>query len=107
MINCIELTILNQTQEMRKLHCYNTPWPQGDFESPHKINYIWNVCQYIVSDKEVAILPLFFQLSGKGGSEVFRYCRNALQNCNVGCVLSGFDSKNWNTSITEVLQQIS
>ena len=63
MINCIELTIFNETEDMRKLHCYHPFWSQRDFESFHEIINIWNVRQYIIPDEEVAIFAVVVSTS--------------------------------------------
>ncbi len=106
-IDGVELVLLDQVGEMRKLQRNDAFGLQQQLQATNKVIEIRHLRQNIVTDQEVGLASCTDQFGGKRRAEEIHARRHALGDCRFGHIGRRFDAKDRNALRQKMLQQIA
>ena len=107
MIDRVELVVLDQLKQMRKLHRDNAGRGEGDRQPSHEVIQIGHVRKHVVADQQICLKAAGNQGAGEFGGEERHLSRNSVLLRYLRDVGGGLDAQRRNSRGDEVLQQIT
>ena len=84
MIDCVELVLLHQSDQVWKLHCDYAIRLEKNFHALHKVVDIRNLSQDIIPNEKVRLFAVQGQSLGGIFAKKVSNCRDAFFNCSLG-----------------------
>src|SRR6185503_7556056 len=106
-VNRVELIFVHEPHQMRELHGNHSRALQQHLQACDKVVDVGYMCEDIISEQQIGLFSLRDKLTGGFYTEEFNERRNsfALRHCsNIG---SGLNTKNRNTPLNKVLEEVS
>ena len=94
MIDRVELVLVHEPHEVRKLHRNHAVRLEHGFHAPDKIIEVRNLCQYIVTNQEIDLSILRNKFFGCFAAKELDDCRDPIflrDRRNVSCRLDAYD----------------
>src|SRR5580698_7333827 len=107
MIDRIELILLHQPHQMRKLDSDDTTRPQQDLHPCDKVVEIGHLGEHVVSEQQIGALALGNQVTRSTRPEEFDEGGHALLNSHWGNICCWLDPEHRDLFLNEILKEIT
>src|SRR5438270_2842050 len=106
-IDRVELILLNETEQVRKLHCNDAVRFDSNAQPFDKVIERGNVRQNVIAEEEIGRFSGFDQLPGRGGAKEGRDRLHATLLRGARAVSRRFDTENGDAARDKILQEVS
>ncbi len=106
-VDGVELIVLHQFQQMRKLHGDDAALAQKKLHAGDEVVQIGDMRQHVIAEQQVRLAKFGNQLACGLGPEELHNRRYAILDRDLGHIGGGFDAQNGHALRDKMLQQVT